>query len=150
MPTKAEEIKTQEQIDKEIKELENKKIQLHINEETKKIKSIKCKSCDTNLKLKPKDIMKKGRVAKMVACPKCEMMNRVLIVYENNPEVAEGLIQITAQEYAWETLAPSNFNEKHIKKWIAEENKRIINNMSRFPRREEQILVRALDILLNK
>lgn len=129
---------------------ESKKIEFHLKDEAKKIRAIKC-SCGNSLKLKPKEFMVTDKSkAKKIECSKCHRYTRVQIQYKGNPENTEAIIKIKAGNFAWESDVPGSLSDENLVKWIAEEEEKIKNNQSSFIRREEQILVRCINLALKK
>ncbi len=139
---------TKESIDQEILDLKAKRIKVHLDEEKKKIKDIKCGMCETPLKVDPKNFLKKGVKAKMFVCPNCDMQNRVQVKYTGNPEVEEAIITQSLRDYAWETKAPGKFGRNELEKWFSTEAERVEGNRSRFPKREDQIIIMAINEIL--
>jgi len=152
-------VNTEETLPNSIPEIENmelrlrsKKMNIHLDGETKKIKDIRCKACGTKLRVKPEDFMKVGVPPKMFECPKsdCEVLNKVIVSYDTPPEeYGEAEIIIKMKGFAWESLHPGQLSPKHIKKWLEAENEKIVINKSNILRREEQVQVRALNLILN-
>lgn len=139
---------TKEDIDLKIEDLKAERIKVHLDTEKKKIKDIKCGMCETPLKIDPKPFLKKGVKAKIIVCPNCDMQNRVQIKYQGNPEVEEAIISRSLKEYAWETKAPGQFTLDELKKWFSTEAGRVEGNRSRFPKREDQIIIMAINEIL--
>ena len=120
-------------------------------EDIKNIKLIKCKKCKKSLKIDPKIFMesKKNR-AIIETCKNCDMQNRIQVKFQQD---INGLIHANISQnlrgYSWVENAPFKFSDDELRKWVAEENGKILDNKSSFQRREEQILVRALNLALN-
>jgi len=130
--------------------LRSKKLNIHLDGESKKIKAVECKSCGTRLRLKPEDFMQTGVPPRMFECPKCEVLNKVHVSYDAPPEeYGEAIITIRMKGFAWESVHPGKLSPKHIKTWLEEEDKKIIANKSTILSREEQMMVRAMNIILN-
>jgi len=138
------------ELDKEIEELQSQKIELHLKEEEKKITDIKCVNCHTKLRVKPEEVMEKGTHVKSFECPKCGMINNVEVVYRDIPENSTSHIRILRRGFAWKVLTPSKMSTKHIRSWIREEDRKIRERTSQGYRREEMIMLRALNLALNR
>lgn len=142
---------TKESIDKKIENLEEKKIKVHMEEESKKIGDLTCLKCGEPLKVNPEDFMKRGTKAKLIICPNCEIQNRVQIKYSVAPEeLGEAEISRNVRDYAWETKSPSLFTMEDIRRWIGAEAERIQAKKGRYPSKEMQIIILALDSILNE
>lgn len=142
---------TKESIDKKIENLEEKKIKVHMEEESKKIGDLTCLKCGEPLNVNPEDFMKRGTKAKLIICPNCEIQNRVQIKYSVAPEeLGEAEISRNVRDYAWETKSPSLFTMEDIKRWIGAEAERIQAKKGRYPSKEMQIIILALNSILNE
>lgn len=139
---------TKEDIDLKIEDLKAQRIKVHLDNEKKKITEVNCGMCGTKLGVDPKPFLKKGVKAKVIVCPECDMQNRVQVKYQGNPEEEEAIITQSLKDYAWETKAPGKFDLGELKKWFENEGSRIEGNRSRFPKREDQIIIMAINEIL--
>lgn len=138
------------EIDIQIEELQEKKIEIHLENEKKRIKNLKCVDCKTKLRVKPEDVMQKGTVKKSYECPKCGLFNQITITYWDSPEHSEADIKVLRRGFGWNVLKPSKMKDEHVKKWVEDENRKIMENKSQGFRRHEKIIIRALHLALNK
>ena len=53
-------------------------------------------------------------------------------------------------EFAWRTNHPSKMTEQQLTMWLDEESKRIVKNKSEYIRRDEQLMLRILDMVNKK
>jgi transposase-like protein len=145
-----EEIRSEEEADKAIQIATQKKAELKIKEQEKEIRKIKCK-CGRSLKVNPKEFMKEDKSkAKRYTCDKCQLQTKVQVTYRGKPGEVEPDIKINRLGKAWANLPPSKLSDDQIKEWIANETENIKKGKSRFPKKEDQIQIRALDLALNQ
>lgn len=144
-----EEIKSEEEADEVIEIAKQKKAELKLKEQEKEIRKIKCK-CGKSLKVNPKDFMIADKSkAKRYTCDKCQLQSKVQITYNGEPGEVEPDIKINRLQKAWVEMHPSKLSDKQLCEWVADENESIKKNRSKFPRREDQLMIRALDLALN-
>ncbi len=121
---------TPEELDELQTKINSQKVQNHLDAEAKRIKEISCPVCDTNLKLKPADYLKMGNKPEKLECKKCERFVTVYINYKEDPETSDADITVKSGGYPWATELPSTWEDKHVKRWIEEEEEKIKNNTS--------------------
>ena len=144
-----EEIKSEEEADEVIEIAKQKKAELKLKEQEKEIRKIKCK-CGKSLKVNPKDFMIADKSkAKRYTCDKCQLQTKVQVTYKGKPGEVEPDIRISRLQKAWATVPPSKLSDDQIKEWIANESENIKNGKSKFPKKDDQIRIRALDLVLN-
>lgn len=142
-----EEINSEEEADKAIEIAQQKKVELKIKQHEKELRKIKCK-CGKSLKVNPKDFMgRDGTRAKRYTCEKCQLQTKVQVTY--NKELGELELKINRLQKAWVEMHPSKLSDDQIKEWVKDEVENLKRGRSKFPRKEEQILLRAIDLAIN-
>lgn len=132
-----------------IKDIEKQDIEDHLAKEAKRIESTTCPKCDAPLKLKAEDYMQEGNIPKVIECAKCENLVRVFVNYKASPQISRADISTKSRGYAWATQRPGDWKDKHVKRFVEEEQERLENNISSLSE-EGQKLFRIQLLILKK
>ncbi len=92
----------------------------------------------------------KGKKSYRLECDTCHRLHRLKVFYPDEPGLSTGEIILTAMEFAWRTNHPSKMTEDQLTIWLDEESKRIVKNKSEYIRRDEQLMLRILDMVNKK
>ncbi|MDH7506206.1 MAG: hypothetical protein QHH15_00260 [Candidatus Thermoplasmatota archaeon] len=131
-----------------------KKVKRTLENERKRLRDInKCLSPDCDGSFGDFEIdrlLQKGRKSYRLECEKCHRMHRLLIIYNDEPGLEEGEITITPLEYAWRTNHPAKMTEEQLSIWVNDESEKVVENRSVYMRRDEQLLIRTLNMVRQK
>lgn len=141
--------KSTAELDKLEADIENQKIQNHLESERKRIEEISCKNCGNNLELQPEDYMKQNNTPFKLECKKCEKQQTITIQYTEPPETGTAIIEVKSGNYAWEVNDPSTWKDKHVQRWMEDEQEKLETNRSTLKPNEKK-LFRVLQLLAQK
>ena len=140
--------------DEAIEMIKAKKVKSILDGEKKRLKDLnKCTTPNCKGKLEGFDINKflmKGRKSYRLECTKCHRLHRLLVVYNDEPGLCTGDLKIIPLEYAWRTNHPAKMTEEQLDIWMADEEKRVLDNKSNYVKRDDQLIIRSIAMMIRK
>jgi hypothetical protein len=145
---------SEDESDEAIEMIKARKVKSVLDNEKKRLKSLnKCTTPNCKGKLEGFDVNKflmKGRKSYRLECDKCHRLHRLLIVYPDEPGLCTGELKIIPLEYAWRTNHPAIMTEEQLDIWMADEEKRVLDNKSNYVKRDDQLVIRSIAMMNRK
>jgi len=135
-----------------LEDLEGKYGQLNYDIEKKRLKELMCGNCEKKLSISDEDIedmMHQGTTIREYVCPECDMINRVKIVFEDEPTVSQAVITVFQKGLKFRTRPPRELDEKELVHRLLFEVKMVDEAKSKMDP-QFQFLVKYLDLIFDE
>lgn len=140
--------------EKAIEMIRAKKAKKLLDNDKKKLRSLnKCLVKDCNGKLKDfneEKYLQQGRKNYRLECAECGMLHRMSVFFRDAPGLCEGEITIRTLEFSHRVGHPAKLNDKDLSAWLETEEKKVLDNRSEYQRRDEQIIIRCMNMINKK
>lgn len=138
--------------EKTLNELNDKFSSVNFNVEKRRLLDLVCSNCNKSLKISDEDLgefLNQGTTIKEYVCDNCDMINRLKVVFDDDPSVSQANIVRSERGLKYKTQPAHKLNDEELIRRLEYEGKLIDEGRSKMEP-QFQFLIKYLIVLYKK